>query len=186
MAWITTVHENDADGDLAKAYDKAKKLDGSIGNFGRAFSLKPHMYETFMKAYRDACYHKENVLPPWYQEAVATYVSVLNGCAFCVAHHSASLLKHSPDRNFALGAIGALAAKKPEHFFEGKELAGLLYVRQLTVEPASVEETHIEELREAGLDDESILEINLTAGVFAWANRYVSGLGISLEGEELS
>ncbi|MEM9046657.1 MAG: peroxidase-related enzyme [Pseudomonadota bacterium] len=185
MAWITTIHENDAEGELAKTYETVKKRAGSVGNFGRGFSLKPHMYETFIRAYLDACFHKKNVLPPWYQEAVATYVSVLNGCAFCVSHHAAALLTHCPDRNFALGATGALAADKPERFFSGKELAGLRYARQLTLEPASVEEQDIQALRDAGLNDEAILEINLTAGVFAWANRYVSGLGISIEGDDL-
>ena len=185
MAWIKTIHEDDAEGDLARIYDGVAKRLGSVGNFGRGFSLKPHMYETFIKAYMDACFHKGNVLPPWYHEAVATYVSVLNGCGFCVAHHAAALLQHCPDEDFALAATGALAADDPGHFFKGKELAGLEYVRQLTLDPGSVEKIDIGDLREAGLSDEEILEINLTAGVFAWANRYVSGLGISIEGETL-
>ena len=109
MAWIETIHEDDAEGDLAKLYEDVIKRFGSPGNFGRGFSLKPHTFETFMKAYMDACFHKKNALPPWYHEAVATYVSVLNGCAFCIAYHAAALLKHCPDEDFALEEGGRCA-----------------------------------------------------------------------------
>ena len=36
-------------------------------------------------------------------------------------------------------------------------------------------------LREAGFDDESILEVNQITGFFAWCNRTVDGLGVELE-----
>lgn len=185
MAWIETIAEDAAEGKLAAHYERVRKTSGGIGNFSRGYSLRPHMYEAMIGAYQATCFHKENTLPPWFHEAIATYVSVLNGCAYCTAHHQAAILKHAPNRTFALAVIGALSADDPAHVFDGNELAALFYVRKLTVDPASIEEDDIVVLRDAGLDDGEILEINQTAGVFAWANRYVSGLGISIAGEDL-
>ena len=185
MAWIDVIDEDAAEGDLAEHYRRILERTGGIGNFSRGFSLRPHMLDAIMTAYFDACFHPDNALPPWFHEAVASYVSVLNGCAFCVAHHNAAILKYAPDRNFALAVIGAIAADAPEKVFDGNELAAMEYVRQLTLDPGSVAEGDIAALRDAGLNDGEILEINTTVGVFAWANRYVSGVGISLEGEKL-
>jgi uncharacterized peroxidase-related enzyme len=59
--------------------------------------------------------------------------------------------------------------------------AMLDYVAKVTLTPATVEETDILRLREAGFGDKAILEINQIAGFFAWCNRTVDGLGVELE-----
>jgi uncharacterized protein YciW len=41
----------------------------------------------------------------------------------------------------------------------------------------------INELRETGLDDGQILEINQVAAYFAYANRMVLGLGVNEDGD---
>ncbi len=43
----------------------------------------------------------------------------------------------------------------------------------------------MEKMRDAGLGDGKILEINQVASYFAYANRTVTGLGVSIEGEVL-
>jgi uncharacterized peroxidase-related enzyme len=59
--------------------------------------------------------------------------------------------------------------------------AMLDYVTILTVAPAKTQESDILNMRENGLSDESILEINQITGFFAWCNRIVDGLGVELE-----
>jgi uncharacterized protein YciW len=70
-----------------------------------------------------------------------------------------------------------------EQAFEGQDLAGLQYAEKLTLNPASIAEADIENMRNAGLDDGQILEINQVSAYFAYANRMVLGLGINTEGD---
>jgi len=62
-------------------------------------------------------------------------------------------------------------------------LALLTYARNLTVDPASLTTTSIDAFREAGASDSEILEVNQVASYFAYANRVVLGLGVTLDGE---
>ena len=69
--------------------------------------------------------------------------------------------------------------------FSGPALAALEYAAQMTRDPGRIEEGDIEALRQAGLSDGEILEINQVTAYFAYVNRTVLGLGISLDGEVL-
>ena len=77
----------------------------------------------------------------------------------------------------------ALLKDRAQNVFEGKELALLGYVRNLTLDPASLTAASIDTLREVGANDGEILEVNQVAGYFAYANRVVLGLGVTLDGE---
>ncbi len=57
----------------------------------------------------------------------------------------------------------------------------LAFVEKLTLRPATVEETDVEELRGAGFDDGAILDIIQVVGLFSYYNRLADGVGIDLE-----
>jgi len=57
----------------------------------------------------------------------------------------------------------------------------LEYAVKLTREPWSVKEADIIALREAGFSDSAILDMNQTAGYYAFVNRLADGLGVELE-----
>lgn len=57
----------------------------------------------------------------------------------------------------------------------------LSYAAKLTRSPAAVSEDDIRVLREHGLSDRAILEINLVAAYMNFVNRVASGLGVELE-----
>jgi uncharacterized protein YciW len=61
------------------------------------------------------------------------------------------------------------------------ERALVEYVARLTLEPANMERSDVERLRDAGFDDDAIVEINQVTGFFAWCTRTVQGLGVELE-----
>ena len=64
---------------------------------------------------------------------------------------------------------------------EPAEKAMLEYVDKLTRSPATMVESDVTELRNAGFDDRAILDVNQITGFFAWCNRTVDGLGVELE-----
>ncbi len=59
--------------------------------------------------------------------------------------------------------------------------AMLDYAAQLTHTPAAVTRDDVQALRDAGFDDRAILDIAQIAAYFAFANRTVDGLGVTLE-----
>ena len=112
------------------------------------------------------------------------YVSVLNQCTYCIDHHTHAGGLAYPGKPEAWSAIAdALVGGVLEDGFDGKELALLGYVGTLTVDPAALTIESIESLRQAGASDGEILEVNQVAGYFAYANRVVLGLGVTLDGE---
>ena len=54
----------------------------------------------------------------------------------------------------------------------------LRHVDKLTREPGAMREADLEPLREAGLDDTGILQVNLIASFFNYINRVADGLGV--------
>lgn len=57
----------------------------------------------------------------------------------------------------------------------------LTYAIKLTRKPSSMTEADVIALREAGFNDNAILDINQVTGYFAYVNRLADGLGVSLE-----
>jgi uncharacterized peroxidase-related enzyme len=122
-------------------------------------------------------------LPKAYLEAIGVYVSSLNNCDYCVEHHFAGMSRLLKDTARADSVRQALESRRPEEAFDGGELAGLNYSKKLALTADEVTEADIETMRQAGLDDGQILEINQVTAYFCYANRTVLGLGINTDGD---
>ncbi len=186
MAWIDTVSYDDAEGRLRRLYDRVKGPDDNVDNIMMMHSLRPHSMEGHMALYKAVLHHGANRVPKWFLETIAVWVSTLNACAYCIAHHARGLerLLDDPARFTAIRA--ALETGKIETApFEDKEKRALAYVEVLTRDPKAVTEATIEGLRAAGYSDGEVLEINQVAAYFAYSNRMVLGLGCSTEGDVL-
>lgn len=185
MSWITETTFEDATPEVRKLVNAAKGPHNSPDNILKVHSLRPHTLTGHLALYRNVLHHSANTLPRWYLEAIGVFVSMLNDCEYCVAHHSEGLKKHCADENDAAQIAGALKQGKPENFFNGLFLAGLLYAKTLTIYPASIRKVDIQKLRDAGFSDGEILEINQVCAYFNYANRTVLGLGVELKGDVL-
>ncbi len=64
-----------------------------------------------------------------------------------------------------------------------KRLAMLDYAAKLTENPVNVSEEDIETLREAGLKDRDIHDLNQVISYFNYVNRSAEGLGVKLEAD---
>lgn len=185
MSWIETIPFADAVGRLRTLYDRVKGPGDTVDQILRAHSLRPHTLEGHMALYKSVLHHSANRLPKWILETVGIYVSILNGCSYCVAHHLAGLRRLLRDDTRAEAIRVALEAGDFAEAFSNREHAILLYARQLTQSPATVREADVAILRAAGLDDGEILEVNQVISYFAYANRTVLGLGVTTESEFL-
>jgi uncharacterized peroxidase-related enzyme len=183
MTWIKTVEYDDAEGKLKKIYDRIKGPDNNVDNIMLAHSLRPHTIEGHMTLYKYVLHHPGNTLPKVYLETIGVYVSSLNDCEYCVEHHFNGMARLIGDVERAQQIREALEAGEPELAFSGFELAGLEYAGKLALTPSEISSEDIDDLRESGLDDGQILEINQVAAYFCYANRTVLGLGINTDGD---
>ncbi len=183
MSWIDTISYDDSQGDLRQLYDRIKGPDNNVDNIMLAHSLRSHTMLGHMTLYKYVLHHPRNTLPKAYLEAIGVYVSSLNNCGYCLEHHFAGMVRLLGNAERADTIRQALEDRRPEAAFDGTELAGLNYASKLTLSADQVVEDDIEALRQAGLDDGEILEINQVTAYFSYANRTVLGLGVGTDGD---
>ncbi len=185
VAWIKTIEPEDASGPLVQAYEQAKTPHGTVDNVMKAHSLRPRTMEGHLALYRSVLHAEDIVLPLWFLETVASYVSMINGCDYSLTHHFRNARQLMSDAARAEAVYVALRAGRPEQAFDGKELALLRYAGKLTAEVGAMERADIEVLRAAGADDGEILEVNQVCAYFNYSNRLLNGLGVSTEGDSI-
>jgi len=187
-AWIEMVADDAASSDLRAALDEARTPHGTVDNVMRVHSLRPSSMRGHVKLYRAALHDAANTVPTWLQETIASYVSVLNDCPYSFSNHMANarhlmLTSKGADEAFVDAAETALKADHPETAFEGKALAMLCYARKLTLAPGEMVEADLDAMRQHGVDDGQILEVNQIIGYFNYVNRLLNGLGVTLDGD---
>lgn len=185
MSWIRTIDPAEAEGALQELYARLAGPDGRVDNVLQIHSLRPHTLEAHMALYKNVLHHRGNSLPEWFLETIGIYVSLLNGCGYCVEHHFAGLRRLLNDEVRAAAIRTALETDKLRETFEVGQAAALEYARQLTRAPSEVSEGAIDALRGAGLSDGDVLEVNQVASYFAYVNRTVLGLGVTTAGDVL-
>ena len=182
-AWIDMIDEDQADEELREALESARTPHGTVDNVMRVHSLRPATMVGHVRLYRAALHDDRNEIPAWFQETIASYVSMLNDCAYSLANHWANARHLIGDDDKASRIREALSKRDPSLAFRGSELELLKYAEKLTLNPQSMTEEDVLRLREWGVDDGRILEANQIVGYFSYVNRLLNGLGVSTEGD---
>lgn len=185
MTWLKIIPYEQATGRLKKIYERLKGPDNKIDNILTAHSLRPHTLEGHLSLYKNVLHHSGNKTEKWFLETIGVYVSMLNGCDYCVDHHYSGLKRLLKDDEFALKIYRALEQEKPEDVFVEKQALLLNYAGKLTLRAGEMQEKDIVLLQAAGCEDGEILEINQVAAYFNYANRTVLGLGVTTQGDIL-
>ena len=182
-AWIRMLSDEEASDDLRDALALARTPHGTVDNVMRVHSLRPSTLRGHVVLYRATLHDDANTLPAWLQECIASWVSILNDCPYALANHWANARHLIGDAERADRIEAALAARRPEDAFEGRELALMRYAEKLTLRPGDMERADVEALFAAGLDDGEVLEANQIVGYFNYVNRCLNGLGVTTEGD---
>ena len=112
---------------------------------------------------------------------VATEVSRLNGCEYCLTHHNHGLKRLLPEDRQEV----ASELRQGKHdLLNDRERVMVLYARKLTATPQQMNADDVNALRDIGLDDRAILDLAQCIGYFNYVNRIVTGLGVTLDDEE--
>ena len=182
-AWISMISDQDASPELKAALELARTPAGTVDNVMRVHSHRPSTMVGHVKLYRAALHDASNTVPEWFQETIASYVSLINRCDYSYANHWANARHLIGDETRAIVIEAALRAGEPQQAFTGKELAMLEYAAKLTREPGNMVEADVARMRSLGADDGQILEVNQVCGYFNYVNRLLNGLGVSLAGD---
>ncbi|GJL81712.1 MAG: alkyl hydroperoxide reductase AhpD [marine bacterium B5-7] len=182
-AWIKMISDENADPVLERALALARTPHGTVDNVMRVHSLRPSTLNGHVTLYRAALHDDANTLPPWLQETIASYVSMLNNCDYSLANHWANARHLMADDARADNIYTALRQRQPDLALSGAELELMRYAEKLTLNPGGMVQADAVALREAGLDDGEILEANQIIGYFNYVNRCLNGLGVTTDGD---
>ena len=182
-AWIKMISDKDADEELSEVLNLARTPHGTVDNVMRVHSLRPSTMKGHVTLYRAALHDESNTIPMWFQETISSYVSILNDCPYSYANHWKNAAHLMQDPTKAKQVEIALNAKKPESHFVGAELVMLEYTEKLTLKPGKMVEADVIKLRDGGVDDGQILELNQIIGYFNYVNRLLNGLGVTTSGD---
>ena len=182
-AWISMISDQDASPELKAALELARTPAGTVDNVMRVHSHRPSTMVGHVKLYRAALHDASNTVPEWFQETIASYVSLINRCDYSYANHWANARHLIGSEARAVEIEAALRANEPQQAFTGMELAMLEYAAKLTREPGNMVEADVARMRSLGADDGQILEVNQVCGYFNYVNRLLNGLGVSLAGD---
>jgi uncharacterized peroxidase-related enzyme len=110
---------------------------------------------------------------------LALYISGLNYCAYSIYWATRSL-QTVGEPTFV---CDRLASGQPPSNLPPREQVIFLHAERLTREPAGTRGEHIQQLRDAGLDDCGILQLTMLCSYLSFENRVALGLGIPIESE---
>ncbi|WP_340116997.1 peroxidase-related enzyme [Pelagibius sp. 7325] len=107
------------------------------------------------------------------RELGAIGASVINRCVYCAAVHASRFnqLTKSEDVTQRVFDDGEAAQLEP------RQAAIFRFAARLSKTPSEADEKDMLALREAGLKDDEILDLILSAALFGWANRLMHTLG---------
>ena len=180
MSWIKETDEQDADPELKRVYDRTAGKRGKLSNVMKAHSLNPEAMEGHLDLYLRTVFGQSD-LSREERELIGVTVSAANGCEYCVQHHGEALNHYWKDpTRLALFIQNFKAVELPE-----RSRAIVDYAAKLTTGARFIKEMDIECLREAGLEDRDILDINLIASYFNFVNRIALGLGVEFDRDEV-
>ncbi len=184
MSWIDIVSYKAAEGKLKKLYDKVTGPNKNVDNIMLVHSLRPHTMTGHMALYKNVIHNSNNTLPKWFLETLGVSVSLINKCDYCIEHHFEGLKRLLNDEKKSEKLKKDLEQEKFV-FLEDKYNSALKYAKKLTLTPSKMIAEDVSELKNKGITDGEVLEINQVVSYFNYANRTVLGLGVSTKGDIL-
>jgi uncharacterized peroxidase-related enzyme len=173
---LPVVEEPEATGEVGKVYAEFREYFGrtSVPGILKCFSSSPEMLKIILQLGKTLVF-SEGVLGRRTKEMIATYVSALNDCPYCLDSHAASLRMQGGDDELL---SGLLAGDLNHAGITMPESLLLEFVRKVTLESHSVDDDDILNLRASGWDEMQIAESIHVAGMFACFNRVANAFGL--------
>jgi uncharacterized peroxidase-related enzyme len=171
--------EEAIDNSLIRMYKRVGGARGSIANVHQTQSLNPEAMKSHLDLYMNIVYSYNEELSRRTRELIATAVSFVNSCRYCIVHHYEALKAHWPEAP----EIHNIFSNPEESGITETEKVILEFSVKLTMEPYNMREFDVGRLRDKKLSDKSILDIILICSYFNFVNRLTLATGCPLESE---
>ena len=173
MSWIPLVKDEQASPEVKGMYSYIRERWGFVPNYFLALGRDSQLLQDQMNLFTNAMY-EERGLPRILKEELALVVSGLNTSTYCLAAHMQILGNLGVDK-----AVGRKLAKDYASApVEPKEMELFRFAEKLTRQPADIEKSDVDRLREAGWSDAAIVDTVLVTSLYNCANRFSAGLGL--------
>ncbi|MBN9174554.1 MAG: alkylhydroperoxidase domain protein [Microbacterium sp.] len=126
------------------------------------------------RADNDIFYNTDAGLGRAERELSAAATSRTNGCLFCASVHSRFASLQAPSRR---DDVQRLLDEGIDGEQDDRWTAVIEAAAALTATPSHFGPAHVAALRDAGLDDQAIVDVVQSAAFFNWANRLMLALG---------
>lgn len=173
ISWFPIADRKTLSPETQALFAQVEEKVGFVPNIFQAFAWKESRFRLWLA-------HFEDVMKPTpglgkvEREMISVVVSMQNQCLYCLTAHG-----------FALRAL----CKDPVHGerimldyrragLSERHMAMLDYAVKLTLDPVTVGEEDLEDLRDAGFEDEDIWDIAEVAAMYNFTNRLASAAGI--------
>jgi len=172
MARINLQNQDTHNPEIITIFDEIKERAGQVPAAYRAFALHPHILQANWNRTKNILGQGNIAIE--IKEAIATRVSKVNGCHFCLNIHKGNLEK----LGVSLESIDAIE----KGHVEDKQLNLVLnFVTTATKEPEKLNDKDFQQLKESGYSDEDILEILTVMEMYTGYNKIIVALGLSLD-----
>lgn len=172
MSFIGLVSDEQASPALKELYAKIRDSFGFLPNYFQALGRAPHALETHL-ALGEAL-GKDGALSQAVKEEIGLVVSGINSSSYCIAAHLEILRK--------LGVEKSLGRKLATDYANApvgeKEKALFRFADKLTRKPFDITREDVQAVRQAGWDEQALLETVLAVAWFNFINRISAGLGL--------
>jgi uncharacterized peroxidase-related enzyme len=177
--WIETVAEDEATGDIAKLYEeaRAKNPRGRVPPMIKVLSIRPGVARA-KEILRNEVLGDASSLGAKRADMISLVVSGMNDCRFCGTAHAGQMVRRgdsSADQATQLYLDWRKADLDPQ------DVTMLEFCEKLNFTPSRVTEDDIQVLRDAGFNDENILDIVACTAYRNFVNRIHDGLGMSVD-----
>ena len=172
ICWLHVPPEDEVPAEVKELWAKPLEKLGFVPNVLRVYTLRPRHLQLWNQFYEELM-RGESGLTKAEREMIAVVVSATNRCHYCMVSHSAALRKLTGDPALA----DTLATNYKYAQLEPKQRAMLDFAVKLTEQSHRCTEGGVEALREAGWNDEEIMDIAEVTAMFNFTNRLASGLG---------
>jgi len=172
MSFIGLVPEEQAAPRVKEIYGQIRQQFGFLPNYFQALGRAPGVMETHL-ALGEAI-TSDAALSRALKEQLGLVVSGLNTSSYCIAAHMEVLRRLGVEK-----PLGRKLATDYENApVEEKHKALYRFADKLTRQPGEIAREDVEALRQAGWDEQAILEAVVAASWFNFINRISTGLGL--------
>ncbi|MBI5946930.1 MAG: peroxidase-related enzyme [Chloroflexi bacterium] len=173
ISWFPVAERSSLSPETQALFAQVEEKLGFVPNVFRAFAWREPRFRKWLAHYDDLMQPSPG-LGKAEREMISVVVSMQNQCLYCLAAHGFAVRALLKDP--VKGERVTLDYRRAG--LNERQTAMLDFVVKLTLDPVTVEEADVDELRAQGFEEEDIWDIAEVAAMFNFTNRLMSAAGV--------